>query len=491
MITALMAVAGSLGAPLIVVVAHEYGVSTSTAQWTISLTYLTGAAAMPIVSWLAATKYRWWTTVTVVGLVCLGSLLGALDLGFGALLIGRCLQGLGLALMPVAIATARDQLEGPRQTRAIAILSVTNVAAGAIAFTLVGLLVDVGGPRLAYWFAAASTLAVLVLVAWTMPRHGPRHETRRADLIGTTLLAAGGVGLLLTLAQVDRWGWLSTGTIVTACASVMASAACVEWMARWSRNPFLDLKLIRARVPSAVYATSFTAGAGMYIMLPLVIVLAQTPTNTGWGLGLTVAASGLLIVPYALANLLGSSLSTIFGRLVRQHLWMPLGCVVYATAAAMLLVWHSHWWQLFTAMAVAGLGSGLSFAQMPGLLVAAVPPRETGPAIGFSMIVRLLGFSVGSALVGVVLSPSSQVSMPSVDTVHLALIVNTCWWLVTAAAALLMGFVYRPASPPAGEPPKCIASNDVSGQSKSASNVEPAAESRSAGARSMTCTHRP
>lgn len=444
MLTALMALAGSLGAPLILVVARDYGVSTSTAQWTISLTYLTGAAAMPIVSWLASTRYRWWTTVTVVGLVCIGSVAGALDLGFGVLLAGRCLQGLGLALMPVAIATARDRLDGSRQTRAIAILSVTSVAAGAIAFALVGVLVDLGGPHVAYAVAAVSSFVMLILVAWTMPRHGPSHGSTRADLVGTTLLAAGGVGLLLALAQGDRWGWLSANTLSILCVALLLFIACIVWMSKWSKNPFLDPQLIRAPVPLTVFVTSFSGGAGMYIMLPLVIVLAQTSAETGWGLGLSVAASGLLIVPYALANLVGSRVSNALGHRIRQQVWMPLGCGVYAVAALALLVWHTHWWQLFGAMAIAGVGSGLSFARMPSMLVGAVPPHQTGPAIGFSMIVRLLGFSVGSALVGVALSPASHVSVPSAETIRLALIVNASWWLATAAVTVVLAIARNP-----------------------------------------------
>jgi MFS family permease len=443
MLTALMALAGSLGAPLVVVVAHDYAVSTATAQWTISLPYLTGAAAMPVVSWLVSTRFRRATTLIVVSLVFLGSLAGALDLGFGALLVARCLQGLGLALVPVAIAVARDSLDGARRTRAIATLSVTNVVAGGIAFALVGLFVDIGGTRLAYWLATGSTLLTLALVAWAMPRGGPDTAARPPDLVGTVLLGGAGAGLLLVLAQGGRWGWSSGATLSVLGASAAALAVWIVWSSGLSRHPFMDLRLARAPIPLAVYVTSFTAGAGMYIMLPLAIVLAQTPTATGWGLGLSVATSGLLVLPYAAANVLGSQLSMAVGR-IRPYYWLPQGCIVYALAAAILLVWHAHWWQVLVAMAVAGLGSGLSFAQMHRLLVEAVPSHETGPAIGFSMIVRLMGFSVGSAMMGVALSPDHGGATPSRDTLERGLSLNASWWAITAVFALLLCIVYKP-----------------------------------------------
>ncbi|WP_280217302.1 MFS transporter [Nocardia neocaledoniensis] len=453
MLTALMAVVGSLGAPLIVVVADTYDVSTATAQWTISLAYLTGAATMPVISWLASTRFRRPTTLVVVGLVCLGSVGGALDLGFEVLLIGRCLQGLGLGLVPVAIATARDALVGVRRSRAIASLSVTNIVAGGVAFALVGLLVDIGGPHLAYGIAALSTLATFFLVSWAMPRHVPDLVARPPDVVGTVLLATGGAGSLLALSQGARWGWLSPATIVVALVSVAAIAAWLVWLSGWSSHPFMNLRLARTPIPLAVYVTSFTVGTGMYIIIPLAIVLAQTPTDTGWGLGLSVAQAGLLILPYATASVLGSRLSGSFHGRVKPQIWLPVGCSIYALAAAVLLVWHAEWWQLFAAMAVAGLGGGLSVAQMPGLLVMSVPPEETGPAIGFALVIRLLGFSVGSALVGVVLSPHSDNAVPSTAILERGLVLNAGWWALAAVGAALLVAFHRTVANEAGDRP--------------------------------------
>ena len=44
-------------------------------------------------------------------------------------------------------------------------------------------------------------------------------------------------------------------------------------------------------------------------------------------------------------------------------------------------------------VAVAGLGVGCTFAALPGLIVAAVPPAETGSAMSFSQVLRYVGYS--------------------------------------------------------------------------------------------------
>ena len=55
-------------------------------------------------------------------------------------------------------------------------------------------------------------------------------------------------------------------------------------------------------------------------------------------------------------------------------------------------------------LGVLGLGYGLTYAAIPGIIVRAVPESETGSATGFYQVVRYIGFSVGSALAASVLA---------------------------------------------------------------------------------------
>ena len=51
-----------------------------------------------------------------------------------------------------------------------------------------------------------------------------------------------------------------------------------------------------------------------------------------------------------------------------------------------------------------GLGAGLTFGAIPGMIVRAVPGEQTGSAMGFYQVVRYIGFSLGSALTASVLA---------------------------------------------------------------------------------------
>jgi len=58
-------------------------------------------------------------------------------------------------------------------------------------------------------------------------------------------------------------------------------------------------------------------------------------------------------------------------------------------------------------MFVQGLAIGASFVVMPTMILAAVPPEQTGSAVALNQVLRTLGGSIGSATVGAVLAAAT------------------------------------------------------------------------------------
>ncbi|MGH9054720.1 MAG: MFS transporter [Acidimicrobiales bacterium] len=97
-------------------------------------------------------------------------------------------------------------------------------------------------------------------------------------------------------------------------------------------------------------------------------------------------------------------------------------------------------------MGVLGIGLGITFAAIPGLIVQAVPARETGSDMGFYQVVRFAGFSVGSALTTTLLA--AHVTSNSQPTVNGY---TTVLWVAAGicvlAAALAWSLSGRPTLP--------------------------------------------
>ena len=220
-----MAITSSLGAPLIPTVAAVDGVSLSTAQWLLTITLLTGALATPVMGRLADGPRQRDVVLWALATVVVGCVVSAVSNGFIVLIVGRALQGVGLGLLPVAMAIARRNQSPDKARRTIATLSVTTAIGVGVGYPVTGLVAQVFDFRAAYWFGAITVGLALVLAAVVLP---PRSEvaSRRFDAVGAATISLVVIGVSVVLSEGGVWGW-------TSFRSLGIAAACVILMAIW------------------------------------------------------------------------------------------------------------------------------------------------------------------------------------------------------------------------------------------------------------------
>lgn len=398
-ITTVTAIVSSLGAPLVPSIAERYDVRLSTAQWVLTSTLVCAAATTPALGRWGSGRLR--RPVVLGGLVAvlLGTLLSALPLGIGPLIAGRALQGVGLAIAPLAFAVARDAWHGRLLVSRLSLLSVAGVSGAGLGYPLTGLLAEHAGIAGAYAFGAALIGVTLALALRHLPRdHGGAAQV--VDLPSVGMLGLGSVCLLLAVSEGDHWGWTSPGLLALAISGMVLVAAWVlrtRGLQRRGGQPLVDLALAARPGVVGPHAVAFVLACAMYVLLSLVVLLVRADGSAGWGLDRGASAAGLVLVPYALLSVGGSRVALRLSRRFGTHVILPVGCAVFASSLVMLALWHDHLWQALLAMAVGGLGSGFSFSTMTVLIVPHVPASETGSAMAFNQLMRYLGFAVGSA----------------------------------------------------------------------------------------------
>ncbi len=105
-----VSIVSSLGAPLIPRLAERLHTSLSSAQWALTATLVVAAVASPLVGRLGDGRHRRRVILICMALVVIGGALAAATHALAPLIAGRALQGLGLALMPLTMAAAREHL---------------------------------------------------------------------------------------------------------------------------------------------------------------------------------------------------------------------------------------------------------------------------------------------------------------------------------------------------------------------------------------------
>ncbi|WP_233498407.1 MFS transporter [Blastococcus sp. TF02A-26] len=407
---AVVAVISSLGAPLVPAIADAYDVPVHDAQWSLTISLLVGAVATPVLGRLGDGRHRRTVVLATLAAVLAGSVLAALPVGFGELLAGRALQGLGLGLAPLAMATARDALTGARQRATVAALSITVVAGVGLGYPVAGLVADLGGVHAAFWLGAAVSGLALAAGAVVLPPP-PDRPPRRLDAVGAVLLGAALAAGLLVLGEGDTWGWTSPALLALAAGGLLAAAGWVAWSLR-TPAPLVDLRLARGRTAATAHLTSLLVGLANYLLLASVPLYAQTPETSGYGSAASVVGAGLVLVPFSLLSVAASRAARALTDRAGPHVSLPAGALLLATALGLYATTPTGLWALAGVMAVAGLGVGACFAVLPALVVAAVPGRETGSAMSLNQVLRYVGFSTGSALVAAALAAATPAGAP-------------------------------------------------------------------------------
>lgn len=435
-----VAVVGSLGAPLITAVAEHYRVSLAAAQWTLTIALLSGAIATPVLGRLGSGPHRRTVVLATLAVVVTGSVLTVIPLPFALLLAGRAGQGVGLGLTALMMATARDHLDEHRAASTIALLSVASTAGIGVGYPLAGLLTDLGGIRAAYALGLAVTAAALLTAVIVLPT-APVRPAARVDLRGALLLTVALLTLLLVISQTDLWRRHPALTAVTLVVSLLLLVAWTILEARTDK-PLVDVRLLRHPAVAAANLLMLTGGVGMYLLLSLITRYVQTPAAAGYGFGLNTFQAGLVLVPFSLLGFAaGRLLPRLRGRLDARTL-LAASTAVVLVAFVLFALARGHLAEPVIAMSVLGFGVGAFSAAMPAVILTATPKAETSSAMSVNQVVRSVGFSIGSALGGLILAAYTTDVFPRETGYTVAAWTGTA----TTTATLLIIAALRPRS---------------------------------------------
>ena len=433
----------SLGAPLIPTIARRLHESVSTAQWSLTVTLLCGAVSAPVMGRLGDGRHRKRAVVAGLVAVTAGCVVAALATSLPVLIVGRALQGTGLGLVPLGMAIARDEMPREKVAPMVAILSVSGAAGVGAGYPISGLIAEVWGLGGAFWFGAIVSGAVLLAVALVVPSVMAQDRvSARLDWLGAVLLAVGVAAVLVALSEGSDWGWGSIETVGSLLAGLAALGVWSFQQLR-SENPLVEVRLLRHPAVLAGDTCAAVLGVAMYMTLSGVVEFVQAPRSTGYGFSASVVVAGAVLIPLSVVMMTGSRMLPHLLRRLGTKGVLALGSLVVAFAAGFFATFHGALFEAFLMMGLLGAGLGITFAAIPGLIVHAVPPSETGSAMGFYQVVRFVGFSTGSALAASVLNGRATSSgYPTVAEY------TSVFWIAaaicTVAAVLSMAL---PASP--------------------------------------------
>ncbi|MEU2721068.1 MFS transporter [Streptomyces smyrnaeus] len=409
-VVATLALAGTVAAvmqtlvtPLIAQLPRILHTTPANAAWVITVTLLVAGVCVPVSGRLGDLVGKRRMLLACVVPLVIGSVVCALASSVVPMIIGRGLQGMGMGMVPLGIALLRDVVPTEKLSGSIALVSASMGIGGAIGLPVAAAVAEYADWRVLFWGSAVLAVMIGALIWFLVPDVPAGAKGQRFDAPGALGLAVGLVGLLLAISKGADWGWSSRTTLGLFAVAAVALFAWGLWELR-TRDPLIDLRTTARPRVLLTNVSSILVGVGMYAFMLIAPQLLQFPEATGYGLGQSMLAAGLWMAPGGVMMMIVSPLG---GKLINARgpkLALVCGALVISAGYGISLALMGSAWGVMLVGIVINSGVGLAYGAMPALIMGSVPLSETAAANGFNTLMRSLGTTIGSAVIGVVLA---------------------------------------------------------------------------------------
>ena len=304
---------------------------------------------------------------------------------YALLLVGRLLQGIGIALTlscgPALVTSLMDESE---RTRALAFYASVIAIGGALGPIVGGVLVARWGWPAVFWFRVP--IAILALALSPLIAAAPKRRSMRDfDGAGAVLLVVWMSALLLASAFLPG----PFGPAVPGILLLLSLAAFCWFCVHELRcpQPLIRLSIfgnLRFALLNAINILANFAAFGVLILVPYYVVRIA---------GLDASTGGAVLAMSAVGTVLGSWFA---GRLSQRLPIGPLalaGLVLHVAGLCAISVWTQATslavvaWTLFAQ----GVGIGLFQVGYSDYVTGALPAQDRGVAGSLTMVTRTIG----------------------------------------------------------------------------------------------------
>jgi EmrB/QacA subfamily drug resistance transporter len=394
--------------PVLPTIARELNTDQATATWVLTAYLLSASVFTPIIGRVGDKVGKERMLVVAMVALAVGSLVAALAPSIGVLIAARVIQGVGGGVLPLTFGIIRDEFPREKVAGAVGTSAALLAVGGGIGLVIAGPLVETLSYHWLFWLPMGMTVIAAVAAAVLVPE-SPERTPGKINVLSAVLLSAWLVALLLATSQGHSWGW---GSPITVGLFVAAVVLVVVWV-RFelvSADPLIDMKMMRIPTVWTVNLVALLFGAGMYSMFAFLPAFLQTPESAGYGFGVSVTESGLILIPQTVAMFLAGVFSGRLAARFGSKALLVVGAGLTAIAMIGLAFAHDQLWMVLVETTVQGLAFGLAFAAMSNLIVEAVPQSQTGVASGMNANIRTVGGAIGSAVLASVVTANA---MPS------------------------------------------------------------------------------
>ncbi len=355
----------------------EAGLRTSqnnTVTWVLTAYLLSASIFTPTAGRLGDMWGKERMLVAALLALTLGSVLAALTGSIVVMIVARVIQGVGGGVLPLAFGIIRDEFPHEKVAGAVGVIAALTAPDPTWHCARRSLIVEVLNYHWLFWIPAITLAGATVATKVIVPE-SPVRTAGRLNWPAAALLSAWLVALLVPISEAPVWGWGSARVLGLLAAAVVLAAGIGRCRVPARARSLIDMRMMRIPVVWTTNLVALLFGVGMYAGFAFLPEFLQTPAATGYGFGLSITFSGLILLPSSVATFAvgiasGSTTSRFGAKFV-----LVAGALISIIPFALLTFAHHQEWEILLAMVLQGVGFGMAFAAMSSLVVQGVPPQ--------------------------------------------------------------------------------------------------------------------
>ncbi|MGQ3890013.1 MFS transporter [Legionella sp. CNM-1927-20] len=384
----------------------KFNLATTTAQWLFN-SYLLAILALVVIGGKLGDNFGR-RTIFLIGclIFTIGSFIIAMGMNGWMFILGRTIQGLGVALVfPGSSSLIRDGIPEDKQIFAFGIWSAASGLGMALGPVIGGVIAELFNWRIVF----IVNIGVMVFASIIVLLRAPNNKSttvNRIDFIGLILFIISIAAIVLALVEGNNWGWtdsriLSSFTIGIICLAIFLY---VETKISY---PLLDLKSFTNPFFSASLVGLCLYAFAMNVLLFFFNLLIQNPLLANYN----TQQAGLAILPLCLAYFISSLLAN---RLLKwfKYEGIVISLVFLLSTFSFFAFAHTttttHYHYFILPLILAGISFGISQTLFPKIAIATLPKEKTGEASGVVVKSIYLGVILAISVGGIIYHQSTQ-----------------------------------------------------------------------------------
>jgi len=392
-------------------IVRDFG-DIASASWVMTAFLLAQAVSAAVGGRLGDMFGRRRVLVLVVAAAAIGSLVSAFAPSPQLVVLGRAIQGVSGAILPLCFGITRQIAPANSSAFWISVLTGSYMISALVGYVLGGYLADVGHWRWIFHVTALYSCIAIIPLLTLVPEPAQDRRSQRFDYLGAILFAPAVAALLYAITASRKLGWsnMSTGGLLVASIAALGLWFAHEWRCK---DPLIDVKLLRRRPIWLGNACGAIMSLGLAQLPVLTLLLLQQPRLAGFGFAVSGAVAGLMKLPSNLSAAVGAPLSGwIAGRSGAR--WATLiGALAGSAAWTSLYHFHDTILQVVAATVLAGFANAMLLASIPNLVLEGAPAERTSEVTGLSSVVRAVCAAIGAQLMAVLLARSERLDPAS------------------------------------------------------------------------------